>query len=225
MDKSIIITKAIILAAGKGTRMKELSLSSPKPLIKVKGKALIDYKIEMLQDFGIKEFVVNISYLGSQVKAYLNKLKDVKIHFSEEEIPLETGGGIKKTLSFFENEPFFALNSDTIIKEAKDILAKLQKEILRQDLDVCLCLVPFNKVIGHDKSHPDYIIGDTPCIYSGICALNPRVFKNAPNKDIFSLKILFDYAEDNRKLGFIIHDNYLFHVGTPEALSQTEQML
>lgn len=93
---SVEINKAMILAAGRGTRMRALTDETPKPLIKVLGETLIDRVADKIAAYGIKDCVVNVCYLGKQIKENLNKRADMRFTFSEEENALETGGGVKK---------------------------------------------------------------------------------------------------------------------------------
>ena len=100
--------RAMILAAGRGERMGALTQHTPKPLLEVNGKYLIEYAIENLVRAGIFEIAINLSYHSEQIKSVLGdgKRYDISIFYSEEEERLETGGGIFKALPFFEKDPF-----------------------------------------------------------------------------------------------------------------------
>ena len=108
--------RAMILAAGRGERMGALTQHTPKPLLEVNGKYLIEYAIENLVRAGIFEIAINLSYHSEQIKSVLGdgKRYDISIFYSEEEERLETGGGIFKALPFFEKDPFLVLSSDII---------------------------------------------------------------------------------------------------------------
>lgn len=108
--------RAMILAAGRGARMRELTNRLPKPLLKIKGKYLIEYAIANLQQAGIDEIVINVSYHGEQIKATLGdgQRYGVKFYYSEEPERLETGGGIFQALPLLGNEPFIVISSDII---------------------------------------------------------------------------------------------------------------
>ena len=108
------IEKAFILAAGKGTRMRPLTDTCPKPLLSVAGKPIIDYALDALVSAGVKEVVVNLNYLGHMLENHLANPSDIKITLSWEDELLETGGGVKKELSFFNDQPFYVLNGDVI---------------------------------------------------------------------------------------------------------------
>ncbi len=108
------IKKAMILAAGRGERMRPLTDTLPKPLLKVDGKALIEYHIEALKAAGIKDILINTAWLGDIIPEYLGdgSYWRVNLSYSHEEVALETAGGIRKALDFFEGEPFVVVNGD-----------------------------------------------------------------------------------------------------------------
>lgn len=108
--------RAMILAAGRGTRMQQLTEHTPKPLLKVGGRYLIEYAIAALKNAGIVEIVINVSYRAEQIQSALGagERYGVAIHYSEEAEPLETGGGILKALPMLGPEPFIALSADVI---------------------------------------------------------------------------------------------------------------
>src|SRR5437868_3465740 len=108
--------RAMILAAGRGERMGELTLNTPKPLLRVDGRYLIEYGIESIKNAGIKEIVINISWHAEKIKAALGDGSQygVNIIYSEEAERLETGGGIFKALPLLGSEPFLVMSSDII---------------------------------------------------------------------------------------------------------------
>lgn len=112
-----MIKEAFLLAAGLGTRLRPLTDSIPKPLIKVAGKPLIQWNLEMLQHLGCKKVVVNAFYKKEVLKSFLNSLSldGVKVHVSEESELLDTGGGLKQAFEYLEDEVFYTWNSDLII--------------------------------------------------------------------------------------------------------------
>ena len=108
-------TRAIVLSAGKGLRMRPITNSTPKPMIQVGGQTLLDRAIDRLEESDIKKVVVNLHHLGDKIERHLIKRKSPKIEFSYEEELLETGGGIVKALSLLGDAPFFAINADAMI--------------------------------------------------------------------------------------------------------------
>ncbi len=100
------IKKAMVLAAGYGTRLKPLTDRVPKPLVPVAGKPMIQYALDKLQAYGIEEVVINVSHLKEQLTAWLAGYKKLNVKLSEEAEPLETGGGLKKRRRFWATNPF-----------------------------------------------------------------------------------------------------------------------
>lgn len=119
--------RGMILAAGRGQRMGALTSTLPKPLLKVGGRYLIDYSIASLIKMGIEEIVINICYFGAEIKAALGdgSRYGVRFYFSEEDVALETGGGVLKALPLLGNEPFIVMSSDVVTDYP---LQKLPKE-------------------------------------------------------------------------------------------------
>ena len=108
------IKKAMVLAAGYGTRLKPLTDRLPKPLVPVAGRPMIQYALDRLQTYGIEEVVINVSHLKAQLTAWLAGRSNPAIRLSAETEPLETGGGLKQALPLLGREPIFVINSDII---------------------------------------------------------------------------------------------------------------
>ena len=144
-----MINKAMILAAGFGKRLNPLTNNCPKPLIKIGNETLLSNTINFLQEFGIKQIVINTHYLGDQIKKYINEKKfksNITIINEKEEI-LDTGGGIFNALKYF-NENFLCINPDTIwnsnyIKESKN----LEKDFFLNKRQCSLLLVDKKKAL------------------------------------------------------------------------------
>ena len=229
------IRKAMILAAGRGTRMKHLTDALPKPLVRVAGKPLIDYVLDKAKAAGVSECVVNLCYLGEAIRSRLEKRTDMTFSFSVEEQALETGGGVKKALPLLGNEPFFVLNSDPLWTEPTEpALERLKKAWDPETADAVLMLQPMARVFGHDGAG-DYFIengkphrriaGETsaPYVFAGAQILCPRLFDGSPDGK-FRLTELYDKAEKVGRLKCIVHDGDWFHVGTPEAAELAEKV-
>lgn len=234
------ITKAFVLAAGRGVRMGELTESLPKPLIEVNGKALIDYNFDKLKETGVNDVVVNVCYKGELIKKHLERQTDFKIQFSEEAEALETGGGIKNALHLMGKNAFFVMNSDTlwIDKGFKPAMRQMLDEWDDDKYDILLLLHPMNQIFGDNgKGIGNYRIDAEgkiernvnkeegyPYWFTGVSIVHPRAFDNSPDGK-FSLRELFDKAQKNGRLGFVVNDGILFHVGIPEAVKEAEQKL
>ncbi len=229
------ITKAFILAAGKGTRMRPLTDTCPKPLLEVNGKPIIGYALDALKDAGVTDVVVNLNYLGVQLEDYLRTRTDFNITLSWEDELLETGGGVKKELDFFKDEPFYVLNGDVIWDNGTvPALKRLKDAWDSTKMDALLLMQPIEKQDGyHGKG--DYFQNEktleltrrtaeqdsAPYVFAGPRIIHPRLFDNSPT-GAFSFLSLFDQAQKKGRLCGAVHDGNWYHVGTPDALYKTD---
>src|SRR5262245_4706011 len=140
---------AMVLAAGLGVRMKPLTDRIPKPLVKVGGKALIDYVLERLAAMRVQRIVVNVHHLAETLERHLAGRRDIVISDERGQL-LETGGGIVKALPLLGGEPFFLVNSDTIwIDGGKPNLARLADAFDPSRMDALLLLAPAATSVGY----------------------------------------------------------------------------
>ena len=228
--------KAFVLAAGKGSRMRPLTETRPKPLVPVNGKALIDHGLDRLIQAEVADVVVNVHYLADQLEDHLNARAKPNIAISDERNELlETGGGIVKALPQLGNHPFFVLNSDSIWWESgSSALDRLAEYWDDKHMDALLLLVPIDKSTGYDGAG-DFLLDETgklsrrgdaasALIYMGTGIFHPRLFKSAP-KGSFSLNVLFDAAIQSKRLYGMVHHGEWMHVGTPQAIGLAERRL
>ena len=225
--------KAMILAAGKGERMRSLTDNTPKPLLKVKNKPLIQYTIERLRASGITDLVVNTAYLGEQVKKFLGDGSSfgVRIKISREDIPLETGGGIAHALPLLTtdgDQPFLLVNSDVWA----DIELGHLNNVLKKNELAHLVLVENpayhsngDFIFSNGKALPtnNQVISNTQktYTYSGIAVLHPQLIKQfSPPQKIFPLLPLFLDAMKNQQISAEVHAGTWVDVGTPERLKK-----
>jgi MurNAc alpha-1-phosphate uridylyltransferase len=108
------INKAMVLAAGYGVRLRPLTDHTPKPLVPVAGKPMIEYALDHLRAYGIGEIIINVSHHKDQMIEYADRCRDLRFRISEEAEPLETGGGLKRALPLLGTEPVFTINSDIL---------------------------------------------------------------------------------------------------------------
>ncbi len=230
-------THAMALAAGLGTRMRPLTLSVPKPMIKVAGKTMLDRALDHLRYQGVDRIVVNTHWLPQVINGHLADHPDIVL--SPEPDVLETGGGVANALPHLGTAPFFVVNCDIIWTDGpgKPALQRLAETWDDTTMDALLLLHPVATAIGYDGSgdfhaepgHPlrrrDKARDESaPYLFTGVQILHPRLFERAP-KGKFSLNLLYDQALDAGRLGWLIHDGAWYHVGTPEALPQVEALL
>jgi len=229
------IRKAMVLAAGYGTRLKPLTDRMPKPLVPVAGKPMIEYALDKLRAYGIEEVIINISHLKDQLTAYVSNVRGLTIKISEETEPLETGGGLKKALPLLGSEPFFTINSDIIWRdEQESALDRLTRHWDDAKMDVLLLAQSKAKAVGHDKGEdhlfikPGNTIGwedrEAPYIIAGIGILHPRILVNAPDGK-FTVKILWHQALAQNRLFCLPHHGQWFQTGTIADIKQAEQLL
>ena len=230
---------AMVLAAGLGKRMRPASDSLPKPLLRVVGKPLIDYALDHLAATGVHQVVVNTHYLGDLIAAhvaeYAARQRGMTIHLSPEKVLLETGGGVARALPDLGDQPFFVLNSDTILRDgAVPALARLAEAWDAARMDALLMLCAPERAVGHNRGG-DFRLGDDgrpvraigaadASIFCGVQLLHPRLFRGAPS-GAYSLNRHYDEAAAAGRLFAVQHDGWWYHVGTPQALAEAERKL
>ncbi|UUX51382.1 nucleotidyltransferase family protein [Nisaea acidiphila] len=233
--KATIPETAMILAAGKGTRLAPLTDKTPKPLVEVDGKALIDHILDRLAAVGVKNVVVNTFHLGEQIEAHLAERSDVSITFSREEELLETGGGVVKALPLLGDAPFFVINGDSLWVDAmKPTLSRLAEAWDDKKMDGLLLLHPFSRVPGW-HGYGDFTMDPegrlsrreerrvAPYAYMGASILHPRLFEGAP-EGAFSLNRLYDKAQEAERLYGALHDGLWYHISTNEDLETARRL-
>jgi MurNAc alpha-1-phosphate uridylyltransferase len=221
-----IPTKAFILAAGKGTRLQPYTDHAPKPMVEIAGKSIIHRTLEKLAAAGVEEVVVNLHHLAPVLEKHLQHVTNPRIILSHEDDLLETGGGIRKALSHFGDEPFYIINGDALWDEgpsgsAFDRLAALWDPA---KMDILLFLEPKNQMpesqfVGDYHVHEDGQAaraldksGDT--MFAGIRIAHPRIFEGSPD-GAFSFLSLMDKAQAAGKLHGMVHDSAWYHISTP----------
>jgi len=232
LDDFLPVRTAMMLAAGLGTRMRPLTNLHPKPLIKVNKKCLCQYTLDALLRHGIENFVINTNYKGKQLHDYLKDFA-IPVHFSDEKELLNTGGGVKKALPTLKKtgaNGFFVVNSDTIWLDTQtSLLREMEKAWDPRKMDCLLALIPTKNVHG-DLYKGDYFLKNdrpirrhpedapAPYMFMGVQILHPRVFDNIQETNFPLWKQVYDVAEHNNRLGYVIFDGIWFNVGTPEAI-------
>ncbi len=233
---------AMVFAAGLGTRMGELTRRTPKPLIPVAGKALLDYTLEHFERARCPRVVVNCHYLGEQVAAHVRARESARaatahapeFELSTEEVLLETGGGIVQALPLLGDAPFFSANADTIwIDGACPALARMEALFEEGRFDALLLLHPLERAVGYrgpgnfDLTPEGELrrTPDPPYVFTGLQLLHPRLFEGR-RAEPFSLRALYREAErpdgSLQRFGGLVHDGDWLHVGTPAELHEAE---
>ena len=235
------LRRAMILAAGLGTRMAPLTLETPKPLIKLAGKPLIDHAIDRLVAGGINFIVVNVHYKADQLIDHLKQRRanqrEVEIVISDETGELlDTGAGVAKALPLFKNEPFFTYNSDSLWVEGMGTsLERMQARWNPETMDALMLLAPCATSIGYDgrgdfemdswgqlKRRPEMNIA--PFVWTGVQILQASLFNEAP-QGRFSINRQWDRSLSEGRLWGVRLDGAWIHVGTPQGLEEAEEFL
>lgn len=224
--------KAMILAAGRGNRMRPLTDQTPKPLLEAGGRPLIQYHLERLAAAGIREIVINHAHLGGQIEAALGDGRQfgLRIRYSPEPTALETGGGIFNALPLLGAAPFLVINGD--------IWTDLDPATLDFDRDsdagldagdlAHLVLVEnpphnpdgdFSLIAG--RVQPD---GAPRLTFSGIGVYSPSLF-NGCQPGAFALAPLLRQAMADGRVGGRQHQGHWFDIGTPERLAELDRFL
>ena len=225
---------AMVLAAGLGTRMRPLTDTMPKPLVKVAGKPLIDHVLDRLADVGVEKAVVNVHHFADQLIEHLGRRTRPRIAISDERgLLLGTGGGVKRALPELGDRPFFHINSDTVwVDSTKPNLARLADAFEPETMDTLLLLAPTKASIGY-TGRGDFAMApdgrltrrgerDTvPFVYAGAAILQPALFNGAPEAE-FPLTDMFERAAKKGRLFGLRLDGLWMHVGTPPAVQEAE---
>jgi N-acetyl-alpha-D-muramate 1-phosphate uridylyltransferase len=228
------IRRAMVLAAGKGERMRPLTDAMPKPMVPVAGKPLIDHVLDRLDDAGVERAVVNVHYLADKLETHLAARERPEIVISDERgALLDTGGGVVKALGALGDAPFFHLNSDTIwIDGVAPNLTRMTQAFDVAAMDALLLLAPSATSIGY-HGRGDFLMkpdgrlerrGErevAPFVYAGAAILTPAFLKDAP-AGAFSLTRLFDRAIEAGRLYGLRMEGVWMHVGTPQAIALAE---
>jgi MurNAc alpha-1-phosphate uridylyltransferase len=231
------VTRAMIMGAGLGTRMRPLTDDRPKPMVMVHGRTLIDHNIDRAVAAGVTRVVVNLHYKADMLRDHLAARRDVEIVFSDEtEKLLDTGGGVVKAMPLFGDAPFFILNSDSLwVEGGAPALPAMQRLWNADAMDGLLLLAEMETALGYD-GNGDFVLGDEdrvaraksdprePYAYPGVQIVHPRLFAGAPD-GAFSTNVMWDRAIAAKRLSGTVLDGVWLHVGTPEARDDADAYL
>lgn len=227
-------TRAMVLAAGLGVRMRPLTDRMPKPMVPVAGKPLLDHVLDKLADAGVEQAVVNVHYLPDQIIDHVAARATPRIVISDErDLVLGTGGGVAKALPLLGDAPFFHLNADTLwIDGVQPNLNRLATAFDPARMDILLLMAPTAGSIGYSGNGDYEMLPNgalrrrkenqvVPFVYAGVAIIAPALFVDAPT-GAFSLTQLFDRANERERLFGLRLDGLWMHVGTPEAVHAAE---
>jgi N-acetyl-alpha-D-muramate 1-phosphate uridylyltransferase len=228
---------AMVLAAGLGTRMRPLTDKLPKPLVPLKGRALLDRVLDRLAEHGVEKAVVNVHYQAEKIIDHLEGRQKPKIVFSDERgVLLETGGGVVKALPKLGSEPFIIHNSDSVyIEGVGSNLDRLARAWDPDRMDTLLLLALGSTSLGY-HGRGDFNMDPSghltrrkegqiaPFVFTGVSIAHPRLFKDAPD-GAFSINKLWTRAIEERRLFGVRMDGVWMHVGDPDAVTAAEHRM
>lgn len=227
---------AMVMAAGLGKRMRPLTATQPKPMVRVGGKPLIDHALDRLADAGVGRAVVNVHYLADALEAHLGFRASPAVIVSDERSELlETGGGMVKALPHLP-DPFFCLNADNIwLDGPRSAFHDLSTRWNPAEMDALLLVVPHARALNF-RGEGDFTMDPVgrlarrrpgriaPFIYTGIQLVSHRLLRDAP-AGRFSTNLLWDRAAAEGRLFGASFTGLWFEVGTPQAIGPTEEAL
>ena len=230
---------AMVMAAGIGKRMRPLTATRPKPLVKVAGRALLDHVFDRLRASGVERAVVNVHYLADALEAHLaNRVSGIEVIVSDERGRLmETGGGLVQARALLGTDPFLVVNSDNLWLDGPiDAIRMLAARWNDTEMDALLLLVPLARAHNHGGQgdfHLDRNVRITkrrqqgrlaPFVYTGVQIMSPRLIADWPEGP-FSTMLFWERAIAAGRAFGLVHQGLWFDVGTPAAISRTETLL
>ena len=237
MTSSQMPHTAMVFAAGLGTRMRPITETLPKPLIKIGGKALLDHCLDRFVDAGVRRAIVNVHYLPDMIVDHLRGRQTPEIVISDERsLLLDQGGGIRKVLAEIGPQPFFVCNTDAFwIEGPVQNLARMAENWNSEIMDMLLLVASTPLSVGVDWPGDFMMEKDgrlikrpeqevAPFVYSGIGILKPELFMHE-TRSVFGLSpLLFEAARKGRLYGQRL-DGLWLHVGKPETIAQAEDAI
>jgi len=235
---SVRIKTAMLMAAGLGKRMRPLTATRPKPLVKVAGRPLMDHALERLEAAGIERVIVNVHYLPDTIIAHMKARKSsMEVLISDERDKLlETGGGLMKVAALLGDEPFLCANSDNLwVDGPRDSIAMLADLWDDARMDALLLVVPHARANCHGGPGDFHMAADgrlsrrkpchiAPFVFTGVQIMSPRLLTDPPG-DVFSTNIFWNRAIEAGRLYGASHQGLWFDVGTPRAIPMVETII
>ncbi|MFK7941640.1 MAG: nucleotidyltransferase family protein [Paracoccaceae bacterium] len=226
----------MILAAGFGTRMGALTRAMPKPLLRANDRALLDHTLDHCTAAGVRRAVINLHYLGDQIRTHLAGRDTPEITFSDEQPEiLETGGGVVHALPLLGPAPFYVMNSDAVFAGPNPMDA-LAASWDPSEMDVLLLLVPRAETVAYTRPGDFFLEGNglaprrrgdattADYVYTGAQIIAPKALAEAPSGP-FSMNIVWDRLLSSGRLAATTLPGPWVDVGTPEGLDAATEVL
>lgn len=228
---------AMVFAAGLGTRMRPITDTLPKPLVKIAGRALIDHNLDRFAENGVETAVVNVHWLADQIVDHLATRHLPRIVISDErEKLLDQGGGIRKALPHLGAAPFFVCNTDAFwIEGPRSNLRRLADAFDPERMDAMLLVAASAHAVGVDWPGDFTMLPDgrlekreprqvAPFVYTGVGILKPELFSGVESEVFRLAPFFFEAAEKGRLFGLRL-DGLWLHVGAPGAIADAERAI
>ncbi len=228
---------AMVLAAGLGSRMRPLTEATPKPLLDVGGKSLIDHMLDPLAQAGVKRVVVNVHWLADQIEAHVATRSDFEVVISDERGErLETGGGLAKARPLLGDEPVFVVNTDAFwMPQSAQPLHNMAKAFDPARMDALLLVAHIDQSLGfHGKG--DFFLEPSrqltfrgeakhaPMAYTGVRIIKPALYDDETVRAFSAVDIWKRLARAGRLYGHRL-DAFWLHVGDPQALQDADKWI
>jgi MurNAc alpha-1-phosphate uridylyltransferase len=228
---------AMVFAAGLGKRMRPITDTTPKPLIKVAGRTLIDHCLDRLEANGVERAIVNVHWLADEIEAHLQRRKSPKIVISDERAQLlDQGGGLKRALRVIGREPFLLCNTDAFwIEGPRSNIARLAETFDPDAMDFVLLVAASAAAVGVDwpgdftmthegRLAPREARHVAPFVYTGVGIARPELF-GRETAEVFRLAPFFHAAAARGRLFGVRLDGLWLHVGRPESIAEAERAI
>ena len=219
---------AMVLAAGFGKRLGEITKNIPKPLLPIGNTCCLEISINTLREAGFKRIIINTHYHAEQIENYVKRFNNLEILISYEPELLETAGGVRKVLHEFGDAPFVVLNADMYWHDTNPSVIKKMAENMQALDDFCLAVTPLNNAKGY-PGLGDFVLENgllekprdevsDRYVYIGVQLINPKVIAPLPIAPL-SLSGLYKKACENNTLRGVIFNNKWVDIGSVSGLN------
>lgn len=225
--------RAFILAAGMGTRLRPYTDHCPKPMVEVGGRSLIWQILDKLCEAGVEEVAVNLHYRAEQLQEHLERYdgsENVRIHFSQEDTLLDTGGGVRKMLPLFKGEPFYVIAGDALWTDppgGEGALLRLARLWDPARMDILTLMQPLSRMALTEGAGDYDLLPDGraarsaaktgACMWTNIRLNSPEIYRDPP-EGAFSFLTLMDRAQAQGRLYALEHEGDWHHISSPRDL-------
>lgn len=228
---------AMLLAAGHGTRMRPLTEHTPKPLLPLGGRPLLDHALTRLAEAGVETVVVNGFWQVERLAAHLQARAHLppRTILLREETLLETGGGVRAALPLLGDDPFFVVNGDAFwVDGLRPALVRVAQAF--DDAVDAVLLVHRTFQVHAEVGFGDFALDPwgrlrrrrereiVPYIYAGVQVIRPTLLADTPDGP-FSMNVAWDRALERGRLRGVVHDGLWFHLSSPADLAEAESVL